>query len=734
MAAASPDLALLYGIARSAVNFGLCDLDLHFQAYRARRRGKDKPRIKFSLRSRSRILSDVVRTERSEDNGRGVRIPSEGVPMSLHSAESVSERERATASTSKCAAERGASNARVHAIVALLLATPCSLVSAQTRSPSPQPVSDEFRSAPVRTPIASSTHVGGHGFQSSNVNFLSNVTLADFPAPVPDSANDVWGYVSPSGREYAILGLNNSTGFVEVTDPINPVIVGKIPDAVSIWSDMRSYGEYAYNCNESGGGLQTFNLTQIDSGVVTLVGSLTQNGLQTSHTLAVNAESGFLYLCGSNLGPGGFGGDLVPLSLANPAAPAFVPASAASRSYVHAALVVNYHTGTWAGKEIAFCFCGRNGLRIVDVTTKTNMTILGSLQYPNQRYTHQGWLSEDRKYLFIDDELDERELPHVNTTTTYVIDVQQLDNPTFFSSFTNGMPAVDHNLMVRGNHLYEANYTSGLRIWNIQDVSCPREVGWFDTYTPDDTQQFEGAWGVYSLLPSGTILVSDISFGLFALDPTPAISQACLAPAALTAESAPIAKNRYLSFRTAGTCDEVALKVTLVDLPAPFEAFNGEERWVGEPEVIFGPSAPPGGFNVASLQCTPHFRRWSSFGSVHLSGDAIIPGGGYEIRAVGLPCGGPNGPVSAPLSVLTAGKFGDVSGATHSSPPNNIVNFQDVAAIVASFNGSASAPTIPRADLYPGVPDRIVNFLDISADVGAFQGKPYPFAGPSGCP
>lgn len=575
---------------------------------------------------------------------------------------------------------------------------------------------------------------GGHGFGSSNVNFLSRVALTDFPPPLPDSANDVWGYVSPSGREYALFGLYNSTAFVEVTNPASPVIVAKIPDANSIWSDIRSYQQHAYNCNESGGGLQTFDLTQIDAGVVTLLGSLTQNGLQTSHTLAVNEESGFLYLCGSNLAPGGFGGDLVPLSLANPAAPAFVPASAASRSYVHAALVVNYDTGPWAGKEIAFCFCGRNGLRIVDVTTKSSMTILGSLQYPNQRYTHQGWLSEDRKYLFIDDELDERELPNVNTTTTYVIDVQDLATPTFVTTFTNGMPAVDHNLMVRGNYLYEANYTSGLRIWNIQDVTCAREVGWFDTYPSDDTQQFEGAWGVYSLLPSGNILVSDISFGLFVLDPSPAVSQACLAPAPLVAESSPTLKNRYISLRTANTCDEAALKVTFFDLPPPFTAFEGEERWIGEPELVIGPATPPGGLNVAPLDCAPNYRRWSSSGTLHVYSDAFVPGGTYEVRAVGLPCGGPDGPESAPLAVLTVPLFGDVVGSASGAPPNNVVNFQDVSGIVQAFLGNPNAPILPRADLNPSVPDRIVNFLDIATAVGAFQGKPYPFAGPSTCP
>ena len=53
-------------------------------------------------------------------------------------------------------------------------------------------------------------------YQSENVDLLSRVALSEFGA---EFAEDSWGYVSPSGREYAIIGLSNGTGFVEITDP-----------------------------------------------------------------------------------------------------------------------------------------------------------------------------------------------------------------------------------------------------------------------------------------------------------------------------------------------------------------------------------------------------------------------------------------------------------------------------------------------------------------------------------
>ncbi len=35
-------------------------------------------------------------------------------------------------------------------------------------------------------------------------------------------ANDIWGYVDGNGNEYAIVGLNDGTSIVDVTDPANP--------------------------------------------------------------------------------------------------------------------------------------------------------------------------------------------------------------------------------------------------------------------------------------------------------------------------------------------------------------------------------------------------------------------------------------------------------------------------------------------------------------------------------
>ena len=300
------------------------------------------------------------------------------------------------------------------------------------------------------------------GFDVLNMVVRSHVTPQSFSTNTTCTANasnvcanDIWGYVSPGGREYAILGLRVGTGVVDVTDPDVPVIVGAISDASSIWSDMKTYQQYMYNSNESGGGIQVISLANVDPPTrqISLVRSITQSGLQTSHTLALNEQSGYLYLCGSNLG----GGRLVALSLADPSFPV-ISGQAVTGVYVHAAQVVSYTTGPYAGREIAFCYCGSQGLKILDVTNKANMFTMGSLIYPNTSYCHQGWLTADRRHVLINDELDEQNLPNVNTTTTYVVNVENLSSPQFVTTFTNGQPTIDHNLMIRNY-----NTASGLR-------------------------------------------------------------------------------------------------------------------------------------------------------------------------------------------------------------------------------------------------------------------------------
>ena len=69
--------------------------------------------------------------------------------------------------------------------------------------------------------------------------------------------------------------------------------------------------------------------------------------------------------------------------------------------------------------------------------------------------------------------------------------------------------------------MYQANYTSGLRILDLAaiDEGSLSEAAFFDTHPEGDETGFNGAFGVYPYFESGIVVVSDMARGLFVLQP-----------------------------------------------------------------------------------------------------------------------------------------------------------------------------------------------------------------------
>ncbi|GJM19306.1 MAG: hypothetical protein DHS20C14_15190 [Phycisphaeraceae bacterium] len=353
------------------------------------------------------------------------------------------------------------------------------------------------------------------GFASSGITCLAHLPPNNFSAGSAE-AQDCWGYVSGSGREYAIICLSNGFGFVEITDPINPVIIDFVSGANSGWHDVKVIGTYAYGVSEGGLGTQVMDLADIDNGNVTLVRNAQNGGHSTSHNIIANPEAGTLWVCGANIGNGG----LVHMSLANPENP--VPSGGfTADGYTHDAQVVSYKASDpdgaqHGGREIAFC-ANEDTVTIADVTNPASTFQLARRSYSGSAYTHQLWLSEDRQYLYMNDELDEA-YGTVSTTTTRIFDVSNLDNPVLVGTFSTGLPSIDHNLYIRDGYIYMANYRTGLRVFDANtDPLNPTEVAWFDTFPGSDSASFNGAWSNYPFFPSGNVIVSDIERGLFVL-------------------------------------------------------------------------------------------------------------------------------------------------------------------------------------------------------------------------
>lgn len=374
-------------------------------------------------------------------------------------------------------------------------------------------------------------------YNAKGVELLAQLPLATIGG-AGKVGSAIWGWADPlTRREYALYGLSNGTSFIDVTDPRAPVYLGRLPSASgeSVWRELQAYGNYLYVVSDGNGahGMQVFDLTRLRgiTAPLTFSADALYTGVANVHTLSINPSTGFAYLNGSNRAQH-------IVSLADPLQPAAVSDYNAD-GYTHDALVVSYAgpDARYRGREIAFNSLGGNGLAIVDFTDKGAPARLAKKGYPNLGYTHQGWLTEDQRFLVANDEFDENNNktdPNMRTRT-HLWDVRDLQNPRYLGAFLHDTRAIDHNLFIRGNQVYMSNYTSGLRVFDLSNLAAVADgllplqqalvpVAHFDTYPQDDNNpeiSFNGQWGNYPFLPSGTILAGDRNNGLFVLSVAP---------------------------------------------------------------------------------------------------------------------------------------------------------------------------------------------------------------------
>ncbi|HVS16711.1 MAG TPA: choice-of-anchor B family protein [Thermoanaerobaculia bacterium] len=365
---------------------------------------------------------------------------------------------------------------------------------------------------------------------------LARLGLGAEPAP---RGNDVWGWSDrATGREWALMGLTDGVAFVDVTAADAPRVVGLLPTQTvsSTWRDTKVYRDHAYVVADAAQdhGLQVFDLRRLRGAAPGAVFSPDRvyDGFGSAHNVAIDEASGFAYVLGSDACAGG----LHMLDLAVPGDPRFAGCFAED-GYTHDAQCVVYRGPSARHRGRQLCFAANEDtLTVVDVTDKARPELLARLDYPGRAYVHQGWLTEDHRWLLIDDEGDER--VHGHPTRTWIVDVRDPAAPSLVGFHQARSPAIDHNQYVRGNLVFQANYRSGLRILDLSRVGRARleEVGFFDTVPEDDAPGFSGAWSVYPFFASGNVLVSTTDRGLFVVRPRLPGLGLLAAPTALAAE------------------------------------------------------------------------------------------------------------------------------------------------------------------------------------------------------
>ncbi len=371
-------------------------------------------------------------------------------------------------------------------------------------------------------------------FACSNVDLISFLPLSDMGAERGVRLNDIWGWTDPqTNHEYALVGHLEGTVFVDLTDPTGPVYLGTLPRTEgtpgSTWRDIKVYKDHAFIVADGAGqhGMQVFDLNQlrdVQNPPVTFEATAHYDKIHSAHNIVINEETGFAFSVGSSSGGETCGGGLHMIDIREPAQPVFAgcfadPTTGRRKTgYSHDAQCVIYHgpDAEHQGKEVCIG-ANETAISISDVTDKDNPVPIGSGSYPDAGYVHQGWLSDDQRYFFQNDELDEVSAK-VDRTRTLIWDVSDLDDPVMVKEYYGEASSTDHNLYVKDNLMYQTNNASGLRIIDVTDPENPVEVGFFDT-TPYgfNVAGFNGTWSSYPYFKSGMIVVTSRREGLFVL-------------------------------------------------------------------------------------------------------------------------------------------------------------------------------------------------------------------------
>lgn len=352
-------------------------------------------------------------------------------------------------------------------------------------------------------------------FPCNGFDLLSHIDLNILNA---GSGNDSWGWTDPlDGKEYAIVGLNNGTAFIDISSPTAPIYLGKLPTFTSnsLWRDIKVYNNYAFVVSEANGhGMQVFDLTKLRNIVsppLTFTEDAHYDGFGNAHNIVINPTQPFAYAVGTQT----FSGGPHVIDISDPLNPTFA-GGYANDFYTHDAQVITYSgpDPDYQGQEIYFG-SNEDEVVILNVSDKANISNISTIDYSNIGYTHQAWLTEDETYLILGDELDE--ISFGFNTRSIIFDLSDLDNPVVHMEYVGNLPAIDHNGYVKNGLFYQASYTSGLRVIDVTDIANQNinEVAFFDTFPIDDGVSFSGLWNVYPFFDSGNMVLSDIDSGFY---------------------------------------------------------------------------------------------------------------------------------------------------------------------------------------------------------------------------
>jgi choice-of-anchor B domain-containing protein len=326
-----------------------------------------------------------------------------------------------------------------------------------------------------------------------------------------DAAN-ICGYAA-NNREYAIIGTSGGSMIVDVTNPDVPKLIRTIPAVANSWREIKVYRNFAYITTEgSAQGIQILDLSRLpdSAGVqVKVFKSDTIHGLlnlNRTHALHIDTAKGFCYLFGGSghaltSGVNVNGATVLDIKT-DPWNPRY--AGYYNQKYIHDGYVEN--------DTMYACHINNGQMSIIDFRDKFNPITLSTVTTPTAA-THNAWLTNDHKAVLTTDE----------NCGSYLAsyDIKDPMQPKLMDRIrsVSHADAIVHNTHILNDYAISSWYTEGAVITDAHRPQNLVHVAQYDSYA-QNFSDYEGAWGVYPYLPSGNILISNISKGeLFVVTP-----------------------------------------------------------------------------------------------------------------------------------------------------------------------------------------------------------------------
>jgi len=321
--------------------------------------------------------------------------------------------------------------------------------------------------------------------------------------------NDLWGWTADDGTQIAVVGASDRTVFLDVTHNFHIQHLGFMVQTgkeIRMHKDVKIWDSYAFVSSEAPGfGIQIIDLKSLVGHEASIwhPDVIVNYPSYTCHNLVINDDIPVLYTVSSSTCKTLARFEIINLNSTTQEttlSPGLAEADCLYHPNIteaHDAQCVIYDgpDTRYTGEEICFISTGMN--KAVAVYSWTTKTLLSRATYNHSIFSHQSWLSEDKAFLFHNDELD------FGNHRTQIFDVRNLTNIIELPVHETDDIFISHNMYTVNKLLFQANYAGGLRVLTWDQAGALTEVGYFDVSAGPE-EGWYGSWSVYPYFREGS--------------------------------------------------------------------------------------------------------------------------------------------------------------------------------------------------------------------------------------